>query len=139
MKTSLLLAPLAALGLLTTSCDDLITCEKPPQPRCTAGTVLRQTCMAGTLIQLHNSQEGQTIRFDFDGTGVKTYDHVVSTYTELGSLTQPGTKLYFSLRKGGNGPELQCLANDAPAGLPKYTLSNIASGSCDDEVHTQHD
>ncbi|MCC3157971.1 hypothetical protein LJ737_12035 [Hymenobacter sp. 15J16-1T3B] len=140
MKTNLLLAPLAALTLLTAGCDmTSTTCEKPPQPACTSGTVLRETCMAGTLIQLDNSREGQTIQFDFDGTGVKTYHHVISTYTELDALTQPGTKLHFSLTRGGTGPELQCLAYDAPSGIPKYTLSNISTIACDDQVHTQHD
>lgn len=128
MRTAVLLAPLVTLGLLT-SCD-LITCEKPPQPRCTSGTVLRQTCMAGTLIQLHNSQEGQTIQLDLDGTGVKTYDHVVSTYTDLGALTQPGATLYFTLKSGGRGPELQCLAADAPAGMKRYTLNNLSAVAC---------
>lgn len=137
MKAALLLAPLAALALLS-SCD-LITCDKPAQPSCTSGTVLRQTCMAGTLIQLDNSSEGQTITYDFDGQGAKTYHHVVSTYTELGTLAQPGTKLSFSLTRGGTSPEMQCLAADAPTGLKKYTLSNLSSGSCDDEMHTQHD
>ncbi|RAK63807.1 hypothetical protein DLM85_19855 [Hymenobacter edaphi] len=129
----MLWAPLAALSLLTSSCN-LITCIEPVEPTCppvcVSGTVLRQTCMAGTLIQLHNSQEGQTIQFDFDGTGVKTYQHVVSTYTELGALTQQGTKLYFNLTRGGTGPELQCLANDAPSGMTKYTLSNVSATAC---------
>ncbi|GAB3831138.1 hypothetical protein GCM10028821_20330 [Hymenobacter jeollabukensis] len=86
--------------------------------------------MAGTLVQLDNSQEGQTIQFDFDGNGVKTYQHVVSTYTELGTLAQPGTRLYFTLSRGGTAPELQCLANDAPSGMTKYTLSNVSATTC---------
>lgn len=138
MKTALLLAPLAALGLLS-SCE-LITCAEPPQPACNAdvaGKVLRQTCMAGTLVQLTNSQGGQTVQLDLDGTGLKTYQHVVSTYTELGPFAAPGTQIYFNLVKGGRKPDVQCLANDAPADMPVYTLCNVTVTACNDQLQTQ--
>ncbi|GAB2956668.1 hypothetical protein GCM10027048_23520 [Hymenobacter coalescens] len=135
MKTSLLLAPLAALVLLSSCERD--NCE--PKPECTAGTVLGHTCMAGTLIQLHGAQAGgQTIQYDADGTGPKTYHHVISTYTDLGKLGETGTTLYFTYRAGrGAAPELQCLAFDAPANMKPYTLTNLSATACTDEVRTQ--
>lgn len=135
MKTALFLAPLAALALLS-GCE-LVTCEKPPQPACnahTAGTVLGRTCMAGLLVQLTNSPGGQTVTLNLDGTGPKTYDHVVSTYSELGPFAAAGTKIYFNLVAGGRKPDFQCLAADAPADMPAYTLCNVSVVACDAQL-----
>jgi hypothetical protein len=137
MKRNLLFLPLAALALLS-SCElleDGHGCT--PRPSCTAGTVLGHTCMAGTLIQLHGAKGGQTIQYDADGTGPKTYHHVISTYTSLGTFDEPGTTLYFGYQAGGARPDVQCLANDAPATMQPYTLSNLSGTPCGDEVHTQ--
>ncbi|RTQ50931.1 hypothetical protein EJV47_09975 [Hymenobacter gummosus] len=129
MKTYWLLAPLALLS----SCD-LVTCEKPPQPTCnadTAGIVLGKTCMAGTLVQLTNSTAGQTVRLNLDGAGLKTYEHVVSTHTELGPFAAAGTNIYFNLVQGGRRPAVQCEAYDAPADMPLYTLCNVTPTPCE--------
>lgn len=138
MKTALLLAPLAALSLLVSGChndDDDHGCD--PQPRCVSGTLLRHTCMAGSLIQLDNSQEGQTIQFDFDGSGVKTYHHVISTRYEPINLVPRGGRLYFTLTKGGQDPRAACLAYDAPSNIQVYTVSNVSAAPCDGDVRTQ--
>ncbi|KAA9325355.1 hypothetical protein F0P96_20355 [Hymenobacter busanensis] len=138
MKTSLLLASLATTAALATSCD-MTTCEKPPQPACTTGTVLGHTCMAGTLVQLRGANVGgQTIQYDADGTGLKTYQNVIATYTDLGTLSERGTTLHFTYRAGGTKPEVNCLAADAPADMKPYTLCNISAAACPgDEVTTQ--
>ncbi|WP_400192279.1 hypothetical protein [Hymenobacter sp. B81] len=128
MKTSLF-APLAALALLTAGCNHR-KCDEPMP--CVAGTVLAQTCMAGTLIQLHGAQGGQTVVLDRDGSGPREYHHVISTYTELGELSQPGQTLHFTFQRGGRNPDLRCLANDAPSDLPLHTLRNVSANSCTD-------
>lgn len=136
MKTFLLLAPLAALTLLSSCCcEDEPGCE--PKPRCVTGTVLANTCAAGTLIQLQGNRGGETIQFDFDGNGVKTYHHVIATYSQLDRLSSPGTQLSFTYQKGGPLPELQCQAFDAPHGLERTTLSNISATPCDEQAHSQ--
>lgn len=133
MKAFLLPGILAALALFSTSCDCACNDDSgcAPKPRCVSGTVLRRTCVAGTLIQLQDAKGGQTVQFDFDGTGVKTYHHVISTYTDLGSLSAPGSRVSFTYEKGGPMPDLaQCQAFDAPPGLERCELSNLSAQGC---------
>ncbi|TLM88907.1 hypothetical protein [Hymenobacter jeollabukensis] len=63
------LGTLVVLALLAASCNllgvDSIICGKPPQIACVTGTVLGETCPAGTIIQLHHSVGGETITYGF--------------------------------------------------------------------------
>ncbi|GAA4371749.1 hypothetical protein [Hymenobacter koreensis] len=137
MKASLLSASAALLVLLASGCEHLSNCE--PTPRCVKGIVLANTCMAGTLIQLQGvSSGGQTIEYNFDGTGKKRYDHVISTYSELNGLSRKGQTIYFTYQQGGKEPDFRCLAADGPdTPVAVYTVSNVSDSACNEgEVTT---
>jgi hypothetical protein len=134
MKKTLLFT--LSVAMLAAGCSK--DCDPTPDG-CVSGTLLANTCGAGTLIQLDGSG-GTTIWYDVDGKGKKKYKHVIAAASySLNASIAPGQTIYFTIGEeanyGGPGPTVCCFVNDAPEQEVKhYTLLNVSTVSCNEEA-----
>ena len=113
----------------------LLGCKKDctPQPTCYSGTVVANTCMLGTLIDVDPA-------YRIGARAVSVYgnrllgNNVVSVANsgDLKSLRNVGQRLHFTYTSAQTNPGMTCLAADGTTTpVPIVTLSNVSTVSCD--------
>jgi hypothetical protein len=103
-----------------------------PAPLCYAGTVLYNSCVDGTLVQVDEPYTiGQTLPAASAPGGTDLANVIAAVNALPDSLSKPGQRLYFTFQHDSKRQApYYCFVNRPPLPVPHLVLLNVSADAC---------